>query len=298
MNEDRRNPHWTRRWVLPASIAAHALAVALLIFGLPISLPHPQEDQAISVDLVPPPKPPEKPKTPPAAPVEKPAPEKPDKPKTGTQPPPESSAAQRSPIPTLRPVFQFGEKDSGPRKSLEGDSPEDTAKASTLHDDPDKKAAAETHVLTATNAGNADKRSVVPEKSSKAAKPGKMQDRIELQEAKKLFSRSATDDPRATMAMRNMPRDERGGWLCVTELREQLLNASPPYFPDMLPAYRLTEGTVMDVQRAAFRIAGQWYDLSYRCEVDKDATRVQSFAFHVGEPIPPGDWARRGLPTQ
>jgi hypothetical protein len=298
MNEASQDPHWTRRWALPASVAAHSLAVALLIFGLPISLPHPQEDQAISVDLVPPPKPPEKPKAQAAAPAEKPAPEKPDKTKAVTPPSPESAAAQRSPIPTLRPVFQFGEKDSGPRKSPDGDSPEDTAKASTMRDDPDKKAPAETHILTAANAGNADKRSAAPEKSPKAAKPDKAQDRVELQEAKKLFSRSATDDPRAMTAMRDMPRGERGGWLCVTELREQLLNASPPYFPDMLPAYRLPDGTVMDIQRAAFRIDGQWYDLSYRCEVDKEATRVRSFAFHVGGLIPPDEWARRGLPTQ
>jgi hypothetical protein len=295
MSEDRQDPHWTRRWALPASVVVHSLVIALLIFGLPISLPHPQEDQAISVDLVPPPKPPEKPKAPPP-PEEKPTPEK--EKKAETPPPAENNPARPAPIPTLRPVFQFGDKDAGPRKSLEGDGAEDAAKASATHDDPDKEAPAETQALAAPRGSKADTQPAAPKKPSKAAKPGETQDRVELQEAKTLFSRSATDDPRATTAMRNMPRDERGGWLCVTELREQLLNASPPYLPDLLPAYRLTEGTVMDVQRAAFRIAGQWYDLSYRCEVDKDATRVQSFAFHVGEPIPPGDWARRGLPTQ
>jgi len=296
MSEENRNPHWTRSWALPASVAVHSLAIALLVFGLPISLPHPQADQAISVDLVPPPKPPEKPKAPPQPPAEKPAPEKVEKPKIKEQPPAENGATQRSPIPTLRPVFQFGDKDAGPRKSLDGDSPEDTAKASKTQSDPDKEAAVkEAQTLTATR-GNKVEMQAAPEKSSKSEKPVKTQDRVELQEAKKLFSRSATDDPRAMTAMRNMPRDERGGWLCVTELREQLLNAS--YFPDLLPAYRLPSGTVMDVQRAAFRIDGQWYDLSYRCEVNKEATKVQSFAFHVGEPIPSSEWARRGLPTQ
>jgi hypothetical protein len=282
---------------LPTSLAVHSLAISLLIFGLPVSLPHPQEDQAISVDLVPPPKP-EKPKTQPEPPAEKPVPEKTDKTKAEAPPRAENDAARRSPIPTLRPVFQFGDKDAGPRKSLDGDSPEDAAKASTTQDDHDKEAPSQVRPLTVTRAGNADMQAAAPKQSSKAAKAGKTQDRVELQEAKKLFSRSATDDPRATTAMLNMPRDERGGWLCVTELREQLLNASPPYFPDLLPAYRLTNGTVMDIQRAALRIDGRWYDLSYRCEVDKEATRVESFAFHVGEPIPPGEWARRGLPMQ
>jgi hypothetical protein len=295
MSEDSRDPHWTRRWALPASLAVHALAIALLIFGLPVSLPHPQEDQAISVDLVPPPKPETPKKAPPAPPAEKQPPQKPDKTTAETPPPAENGAARPRPIPTLRPVFQFGERDAGPRKSTDGDRPEDPAKASAARDDLDKKTPSETEILTATSAGNADMQPAAPEKASKARKT---LDRIKLQEAKKLFSRAATDDPRATTAMHNMPRDERGGWLCVTELRDQLLNASPPYFPDLLPAYRLTSGTVMDIQRAAFRIHGEWYDLSYRCVLDNEATRVQSFAFHVGGPIPPSEWARRGLPTQ
>ncbi|MDN5929310.1 MAG: DUF930 domain-containing protein [Hyphomicrobiales bacterium] len=283
---------------MPVSLAVHLLAVALLIFGLPISLPHPQEDQAISVDLVPPPMPPEKPKAPPEPPEEKPAPEKTDKTGAETPPPVENSAVRPTPIPTLRPVFQFGDKDAGPRKSLAGNSAEDAAKASTAHDDPDKEAPAEIRALTATGARSVEMQPAAPEKSSRTEKPVETQDKVKLQEAKKLFSRSITDDPRATTAMRNMPRDERGGWLCVTELREQLRNASPPYFPDILPAYRLTHGTAMDIPKAAFRTGGQWYDLSYRCKVDKKATRVESFSLHVGEPIPQDEWARRGLPTQ
>jgi hypothetical protein len=298
MSKDSRDPHWTRRWALPTSVVAHALAIAFLIFGLPISLPHPQEDQAISVELVKPPEPPEKPKTPPKPPEEKPAPEKANEAKARTPPPAENGAARPIPIPILRPVFQFGEKDTGPRKSPEGNSSEDTAKASTTHDDPGRKPSSETQTLTTTRGSKADKQPAAAEKSSQAATPGKAQDKVELQKAKTLFSRSLTDDPKAVTAMRNMPRDERGGWLCVTELREQLLNASPPYFPDLLPAYRLTSGTVMDIQKAAFRTGGRWFDLSYRCEVDKKATRVESFALHVGEPIPPSEWANRGLPTQ
>jgi hypothetical protein len=288
MSEGSRNPHWTRRWALPASIAVHSIAIALLVFGLPPPLLHPQKDQAISVELVKPPKPPEKNL----------APEKADQNKAGIPPPAKSGAARPVPIPTLRPVFQFGDRDAGPRKALDGDSPENAAKASTTHEDPDEKAPSETKTLTATRAGETDIPAAAPEKSSRTAKPGKTPDKVELQKATKLFLRSATDDPRAMTAMRNMPRDERGGWLCVTELREQLRNASPPYFPDLLPAFRLTDGSVMDVRKAAFRTGGRWYDLSYRCAVDKEATRVESFALHIGDPIPPGEWARRGLPTQ
>jgi hypothetical protein len=123
-------------------------------------------------------------------------------------------------------------------------------------------------------------------------------DAQELGEAKKLFSRSATDDALATAAMGDLPRGVRGGTLCVTELRAQLLNASPPYFPDLLPSYRLKEGTVIDVPSAAFRAEGQWQEVGFRCEVDADATKVLSFAFRVGGPIPRSEWKQRGLASQ
>ena len=112
------------------------------------------------------------------------------------------------------------------------------------------------------------------------------------------MSEQSTGDVIATTAMRDLPRGVRAGRLCVTELREQLRNALPPYFPDLLPSYRLETGAVLDVPRAAFRMHGEWYNLSYRCEVDSDATRVLSFAFRVGEPIPPDQWGPRGLPAR
>lgn len=73
-------------------------------------------------------------------------------------------------------------------------------------------------------------------------------------------------------------------------------NSTPPYWPDLLPAYRLGAGSVLEVREAAFRARGQWYDLSFRCEVDADATRVLSFAFNVGDAIPRDQWRARGFP--
>ena len=101
---------------------------------------------------------------------------------------------------------------------------------------------------------------------------------------------SGADDPAAMTAMAGLPREMRGSELCTTELREQLRNSTPPYWPDLLPAYRLGAGSVLEVREAAFRARGQWYDLSFRCEVDADATRVLSFAFNVGDAIPRDQW--------
>jgi hypothetical protein len=77
-----------------------------------------------------------------------------------------------------------------------------------------------------------------------------------------------------------------------------MLNSVPPYFPDLLPSFRLDEGTVLDAPRAAFRMGGEWFGLSYRCEIDKDATRVRSFAFEVSGRLSQAERQRRGLPVR
>src|SRR5262245_61184994 len=114
---DRRR---VSRWALPASFVLHALIAALLIFGLPVSLMQPAKEEAVAVTLVPPPKPAAnaKAKPAPAAPAAKPRAEKPkeakaEKPQQETQDPVQ-------PWPVLKKVFQFGDKDSGPRESPEG----------------------------------------------------------------------------------------------------------------------------------------------------------------------------------
>lgn len=100
----------------------------------------------------------------------------------------------------------------------------------------------------------------------------------------------------ATTAMGALPREERGSQLCTTELREQLRRAPEPYRVELLPAYRLPGGTVLNVPNAAFRAGGAWYNLSFRCTVDRDALRVTDFSFEVGAPVPRTQWRQRGFP--
>ncbi|TIP23141.1 MAG: DUF930 domain-containing protein [Mesorhizobium sp.] len=56
-------------------------------------------------------------------------------------------------------------------------------------------------------------------------------------------------------------------------LAQQLVARLAPYFPDSLLEYRLKAGIVMNVASSPFPANGQWYDLSFRCEVDADATK-------------------------
>ena len=298
MRNDIRDQRRVSRWALPASLVLHSLIAALLVFGLPVSLFEPLKEEAIKVELVPPP--PEKAEGEPPPPAEESKSAKPQEAKVETPPPASDDAARQGPSPVLKPVVQFGEKDAGPRESPEGESAEDGSASPTALPDRDKQDLAESAALAAAEAmnkvplpGAAEVPAPKPADAAAETSPP-----LKLQEATTLFSQTATGDLTATTAMRDVPRGVRAGRLCLTELREQLLNALPPYFPDLLPSDRLKEGTVIEIPGAAFRANGQWYDLSYRCEVDTGATKVVSFALRVGDPVPRGEWKRRGLPSR
>ncbi len=61
-------------------------------------------------------------------------------------------------------------------------------------------------------------------------------------------------------------------------------------------SYRLPSGSVLEVKRSQFRMGEQWYDVGFRCEVNENATKVISFAFEVGKPVPRSEWRKRGFP--
>lgn len=124
---------------LAVSVLLHALAGLVLIGGVVLDVPEP-EQQSIDVELVPPPEPlaPEPP--PEQQELELPEPEIPEPevseleeqapppeptPPLEEQPEPEQEVAELPPlVPVLQPVVEFGETDSGPRVDLDGDSSE------------------------------------------------------------------------------------------------------------------------------------------------------------------------------
>ncbi|WP_354488258.1 DUF930 domain-containing protein [Mesorhizobium robiniae] len=118
----------------------------------------------------------------------------------------------------------------------------------------------------------------------------------DLPGVRRLYSQGATGDAIATTSMADVPRDQRAAKLCASALQQQLLDAS--YVPDLVPLVPLKKGNVLDVPKAAFHARTTWYRLSFRCEVDTNATSVSSFTFRVGPAIPPDEWARLGLPIR
>lgn len=300
---------------------------------------------APSVQEPPPaPEPPQPAPEPPPAQLQEPAPEPPQDPEPEAPSVEEPSAAeaqagqgQQAPIPTLKPVFQFGEKDAGSRLAPDGnatqepgqaaDPPEETPApvetASETSDTTGQQPQAEPAVPTPSIAlpeitlpeaalATADPENLLEAadrtqlsaiaplepKPDAAAAPASAPSKKpeDLAEAKKLFSTVVSGDPVAMAAAGNLPREVRASELCTTELREQLRNAKPAYRPELLPAYQLKSGNVLEVPNAAFRASGKWYSLHFRCTVDDDAMKVAGFAMKVGAAIPRSQWKARGFP--
>ncbi|MFD2053517.1 DUF930 domain-containing protein [Mesorhizobium calcicola] len=388
MKDETRERRRNLLWGLPASLILHALIAALVVYSLPKPPQQPQQEQAVNVALVPPPDQP-KPKPAPAPPPKNPKAEKPPEPKVEKPPeqdvekppPPEKQPRKPSPIEVLKPVFQFGDKDTGPRKSLDGASAQDNSPSPAKDEDakppvepkpPENQPAAPADAVerpakvgekpgTAAKdaepaqdaekqqadrqeagAHDADKQPAAPETPLTAAggdgeielptsaeapkpkpadapnpgpakvsksrsggteRPGSTDAAVAasrsysgLPGVRRLYSQGATGDALATTSMTDVPRGQRAATLCASALQQQLLDAS--YFPDLIPSVRLKAGNVLDAPDVAFRATTGWYHLSFRCEVDTDATRVLSFNFRVGPTIPPNEWARLGLPTR
>ncbi|CDM58500.1 MULTISPECIES: DUF930 domain-containing protein [Rhizobium] len=290
----------------------------------------------------PPPPPPPPPLQEAKAPEEKP-PEKPPEAAAAENAQSKEQAGKSQPLSVLRPVVEFGDKDTGPEKSNEGDAsvagvkpdvappsaepkpeplkdqtkPEETAQAAKAPESEEPPAnpvpedvelpqvdLAENHAeKNGPAAGTASdaKTSFEQGKPPAAAKPdatatAAADKPLELTEAKTLFSQNMTNDPVARTAMGDLPRGARVDQLCGSELRQQLMHGAPSYRPELLPSYRLSKGTVLQVKRGAFRAAGRWYDVSFRCEVDDGATKVKSFGLAVGNPVPRSEWASRRFP--
>jgi hypothetical protein len=253
-----------------ASLLAHAIILALFVVDLDLILPKQQETRAIEVELVSPkeqvpPKP--QPKPEPKPEVAK-KPTEPAAAKKPPEPPPAKKAAVEPPKPpsVLRPVVKFGEKDAGSKKQEAGDA----ARAAQPVNPPPPGAPlakpAEPKPQPPQIAG-------IPQAAKPDAQAGSRPDPAALPVP-------AKETPKPAKPAKQMRSPE----------------GNPPYWPDLLPAYRLDKGTVMEVRKGAFRANARWYNLEFRCEIDATATSVIALDFDVGAPVPRAEWKSRGFP--
>ncbi len=322
------------------SLLLHGVAVAvfLLSFESPVEIADPE--QSVDVTLVaPPPEPepepeaaaeaPEEPAQPePPAPEPEPVPEpqpepvppapEPEPAPAPPAPEPELPDAASAPIPVLRPVVRFGERDSGPELSRGTEAERDAAEVARAAEAAPEAADAaptvaqpeislpEAPPIEGTLAGPADETregqgeaeaSATDQPADPADVTAVAEAALEPREVTELFSSAISGDQAAMTAMAGLSRQERGDQLCGTELSQQLRNGTPSYVPYLLPILRLKEGNVVDVPLAAFRdINGAWINIAVRCEVDDDATEVVRFSLSIGKTVPRTEWAERGFP--
>lgn len=135
MKDETRDRRRDLLWAIPASLILHALLMVLLVDGLPRPPQQLQQEQAVNVALVPPPDQP-KPKPVPVPPQKEAKAERPPEPKIENRPPPEKKPSRPASIEVLKPVFQFGDRDTGPRKPLDGGSTQDGSKSPAKDDAP------------------------------------------------------------------------------------------------------------------------------------------------------------------
>ncbi len=119
-----------------------------------------------------------------------------------------------------------------------------------------------------------------------------------LTKAKTLFTDKFVSDHTVKTAMNNLPRQTRGGQLCWSELREQLLHSSAAYDPNIIevPQYELPNGNFLTLRGSAFYDGQKLRQLAFSCEVNDNATKIVSFEFGVGNVIPESEWARYHYP--
>jgi hypothetical protein len=143
-------------------------------------------------------------------------------------------------------------------------------------------------------------RKAVPVKPVKPVKP--VETAPQMIVATRLYAAKMLADPRsrgAKKALMQLAPDERIIQLCNSEAMEQIHRWKARFDPDLLVAYALADirmgDTQLEADGAAFRSAGDWYGVKYRCGFAPDRAKIASFAFLVGEAIPKAEWASHNL---
>jgi hypothetical protein len=103
----------------------------------------------------------------------------------------------------------------------------------------------------------------------------------------------------ARQAMKQLAADERMIQLCDLEAMEQVRRAKQMLKPDYVVAYAMSDIALsehgVEAGGGAFHSRRDWYGIKFRCALSPDDSKVVSFAFLVGAPIPRSQWAAHNL---
>ena len=117
------------------------------------------------------------------------------------------------------------------------------------------------------------------------------------------FAGAVLDDPRNRQTretLATLTSDERLIQICNIEAMEQLKRWKAGFVPNSVVPYAMADpvlsATAMEAKGAAVHAGGKWYRLSFSCGATADLSRVASFAFTLGRPIPQREWEQNSLP--
>jgi len=116
------------------------------------------------------------------------------------------------------------------------------------------------------------------------------------------FAAGILENPENVEVRRNFPLladREQIIQLCNMEALEQLRHAGIADNPDALVGYAFdgiaVEGLSLEAEGGAFRAAGQWRRIAYRCEVAADMGSVVGFQYALGDTVPESQWEEHFL---
>lgn len=103
----------------------------------------------------------------------------------------------------------------------------------------------------------------------------------------------------AVAAMKSMSDADRIDQLCAIEASAQIHVWRAELNPERLVSFATADtrmdGDLLVADGAAFRSRANWYRLTFRCGLTQDHTKVASFEFQVGNPIPREEWEADSL---
>jgi uncharacterized protein DUF930 len=143
------------------------------------------------------------------------------------------------------------------------------------------------------------KREAAPAPQARAANPAT---KSTMTKATEMLSETMLSDPRSKgqrQVLAQMDVEDRAAQLCSIEAMGQIAKSGSQFTPELVSSYAMSQikfvGSLLIAEGAAFQSDGNWYGLAFRCRVSPDRTRVQSFEFAIGDPIPKSQWLSHNL---
>ena len=142
-----------------------------------------------------------------------------------------------------------------------------------------------------------------PVSGAKGKVPGTGQTET-LKPAEKLLSNARLADPMMREALGQLPRPRRIVQLCTVEALSQIMATRPGTMLHGMVPFGDQDGKIendtLTASGGAYRtMAGEWFDISFRCSVNVEKMQVTGFNYRLGDhKLTRDERAARGLPTE